>query len=482
MIKQKSLKTNFIMNMVLTISSFLFPIITFPYSSRILLPEGMGKVNFAISVITYFSMIAQLGIPTYGIRATAKVRDNKYELTKVVHEIILINIITCIIMYVLFFISLMAVPQFKNEKLLFIIFSINIIFNIFGVEWLYKGLEEYSYIAIRSIIFKIVSIILMFILVHKKSDYIIYGGIMVFANIGSNILNFINLHNYISFKPIGRYNLIRHIKPILVFFSMSVATAIYTNLDISLLGFLATNVDVGYYSAGVKIKSILLGIVTSLAAVLLPRASYYLENNLKNEFIDLSSKAINFIFIIAIPLTFYFILFASEGINFISGDAYRGAVLPMQIIMPTIFLIGLSNIIGIQMLVPLGREKIVLYSEIAGAIVNILMNLIFIPRYQAIGAAMATVSAELSVTIFQIYVMKDLVISMFKKVKFIKIIIGVLLSSIISIWIKMANLNSFLTLITSSFAYFGIYFLLLLFMKETMICYIKNQIMKYIIR
>lgn len=152
--KERSLKFNFIMNSLLTVSSIIFPLITFPYVSRILLPEGNGKVSFVASVVAYFSMLSQLGIPTYGIRACAKVRNNKEELSRTVHELFIINLIMSFLVYFIFACSLYLVPQFREEKTLFIITSLTIIFNAIGVEWLYKGLEQYAYITVRSIIFK----------------------------------------------------------------------------------------------------------------------------------------------------------------------------------------------------------------------------------------------------------------------------------------------------------------------------------------
>lgn len=147
-----------------------------------------------------------------------------------------------------------------------------------------------------------------------------------------------------------------------------------------MLGFMTSDADVGYYNAAVKIKSILVSIVTSLGVVLLPRASYYVEHNLMKEFYRITKKAINFVFLVATPMVIYFIIFAKEGIFFLSGSAYAGSIIPMQIIMPTLLLIGLTNIMGIQILVPLGREKTVLYSEIAGVIVDVILNALLIPR------------------------------------------------------------------------------------------------------
>ena len=171
MSKQRSLKMNFIMNALLTMSSFIFPLITFPYISRILLPTGMGKVNFATSIINYFLLFSQLGIPTYGIRACARVRDNKEELTRVTHELLFINIVISTLSYIVFFITVFTVPRLYNDKTLFILMSFTIILTAIGMEWLYRALEQYTYITVRSIIFKFIALAAMFLLIHKQSYY-----------------------------------------------------------------------------------------------------------------------------------------------------------------------------------------------------------------------------------------------------------------------------------------------------------------------
>lgn len=181
MSKTKSLKLNFIMNTILTMSQFIFPLITFPYVSRILLPEGTGKVSFATSVVSYFAMFAQLGIPTYGIRACAKIRDNREKLTKTVQELFIINFTMSLIAYVALFGAIALVPRLQQDKSLFLIVSLTILFNAIGMEWLYKALEQYTYITIRSIIFKFIALVAMFALIHQKSDYVIYGGISILA-------------------------------------------------------------------------------------------------------------------------------------------------------------------------------------------------------------------------------------------------------------------------------------------------------------
>ncbi|MEG1820708.1 MAG: flippase [Malacoplasma sp.] len=467
--KNKSISFNFMMNSILSISTFIFPLITFPYVSRILLPEGVGKVSFATSVIAYFLMFAQLGIPIYGIRSCAEVRYNREKLSQTVHEIFLINLITGLISYLLLIFSICNIDRLRDEKSLFLVTSFTVIFNSLGLNWLYQGLEKYTYITIRSLIFKIISIIAMFLFVKDKNDYVIYSGICVFAAGGENILNFLNLNKYIDFNFNHNYKIKKHIKPILVFFAMSVATTIYTNLDNVMLGFLVSSTEVGYYNTAIKIKVILTQLVTSLGTVILPRASYYYQNQRKSEFNRIICKSFKFVTLVGIPLMAYFILYAKESVLFLSGSSYVQAVLPMRIIMPTVVFIGFSNVMGFQMLIPMGKEKVVLVSEIIGAIANIIMNGIFIPQYGAAGAAVGTLVAEALVSIIQFIVLRRTLNPMLKEIKFFGILLSIGLAVFVSFFFKYMNISNFGILICSSISFFAIYLSLLIMCKEPLI-------------
>lgn len=467
------------MNALLTMSSFIFPLITFPYISRILSPVGTGKVNFATSFISYFTMVAQLGIPTYGIRACASVRDDKTKLTRTVHELLAINLIMSILSYLVLFILLFTVPKLQDDRTLYIIVSANILLTSIGVEWLYKALEQYTYITIRSIIFKLIALIAMFVLIHEQKDYVIYGGISIFAGCASNVMNFINAHKYIGIKPVGDYHLKRHLKAVGVFFAMSCATTIYLHLDTIMLNFMIpdADADVGYYGAATKIKTILVSIVTSLGTVLLPRVSYYIKQNLMTEFNNITKKALNFVFLLATPLTVYFMIFAKKGIYFLCGDQYDNAIIPMQIIMPTLILIGITNILGIQILVPLGKEKYVLYSEIAGAITDLVLNAILIPFYASSGAAIGTLVAEFVVLVVQYMVLKKEVTPAFKAIKYYKIGIALAGGILASVWVLWLPIKSnFIVLLLSACLFFLIYGILLIILKETLVIDILNQV------
>lgn len=485
----KSIKQNFIMNSILNLSSIIFPLITFPYISRILLPVGTGKIGFATSFISYFVMFAQLGIPTYGVRECAKVRDNRLELSRTAQELLIINLIMSFFAYIVLFLALEFIPRLQEDKTLYLIISSTILLTAIGMEWIYRGLEQYTYITIRSIVFKLMAMIAMFLLVHHKSDYVVYGVITIFASVASNIMNFIHVTNYISLKPVGGYNFRKHLKPISVFFFMSCATTIYTNLDAVMLKFMTNDIEVGYYDEAIKIKGVLVSIVTSLGTVLLPRSSYYLENKNYKEFYNISQKAFNFVFVFAMPITLYFSLFARESIYLISSSAYEGAVIPMIFIMPTVLIIGITNIIGIQMYVPLGKQRIVLRSEICGALTDFAVNLLFIPLYGGAGAAIGTLLAELSVFMVQFKELREDK-KMFRTIKVLKIICALLVGVAFSYWIKYfgltqrfgETLGSLLILTISSILFFASYSCTLIFLREPFAVYVKDEIKQYIIK
>lgn len=464
---QKSIKLNFIMNACLTMSSFIFQLITFPYVSRILLPAGTGRVSFAASLIAYFTMFAQLGIPTYGIRICAKVRDDREKLTKTAQELLIVNLGMGAISYIVLFLLIITVPRFREEWLLYTVMSFSVILNSIGMEWIYKALEQYTYIAVRSVIAKIVALAVMFLLVRTETDYVIYGGITVLASSASYLFNFIHVHKFISLKPIGKYDFRKHLKPIGTFFAMACATTIYTNLDNVMLGFMSNEINVGYYDAAIKIRKVLLSVVTSLGAVILPRASYYVEHRLWDEFYRITAKAFSFVLVVAMPMTVFFMLFAKESIYFLSGESYAGSILPMQVIMPTLFLVGITNVLGLQVLVPLGREDVVLKAEVFGAVIDVVINLILIPQYAALGAAIGTLAAEFTVLVVQLKALPVRTRKVFYSIHYGKLIIALIFGCIMSLWVKHLEIRTFSALLIASSLFFGSYGLILFLLKRS---------------
>lgn len=413
----KSLKKNSFYSFINAFTKLIFPIITFPYASRILHPEGIGQVNFAVSIETYFAMIAGLGIGSYATREAAKRRDNKFELSKFSKEILTINFISMIVAFALLFIALITVPKFEQYRVLILVRSTNIFFTTIGLEWLYRAEEEFKYITLRSLIFKFAGLAFLFIFVRNQDDTIEYTIFGILTSVASNICNLFHSRKYIDYRIKCKLELKKHLKFIFTFFGMAVVTSLYTVLDTSLLGFLSDDFQVGLYSAATKLNKLTLHLITALIAVLLPRLSYYAKNNEHEKFVKLSQKSASIVIMLALPVIVGLIFLAKPLILVFSGEEYLKAIPAMNIISPIVLFISISSLIGSQIFAAIGKEKLTLISVCIAAAMNITMNIIFIPKYGAVGAAIGTVAAEFSVAFFQVfylrkYICKDIIISL----------------------------------------------------------------------
>lgn len=475
---EKSIKKNFIWNTLLKLSSIIFPLIIYPYVSRVIGVESIGRVSFATSVISYFMIISQLGIPTYGIRIIAQNADNKQNLSKNTSEILYINIFTTIIAYIVLGIMIAIVPRFHEDSFLLIITSLEMIFTTIGMGWLFSGLEQYSYITIRSLVIKLLSLVCIFIFVKNREDYFLYALILVLAIAGSGIINFFYSRKFVQLQRLKGLDYNAHIRPILVFFLMSVATTVYTSLDTIMLGFMTDNVAVGLYTSAIKVRSVLLGLVNALAVVVLPRASYYVKENKIDDFVRVSRKTFHFIILIALATWVYFSVFAKECILVLSGKEFLGATAPMVIIMPTVLVCGLSNLTAIQMLVALGKEKSVLVSQVIGAIIDFVLNFIFIPIYGASAAAGATLVAEVVILIIQVHTLHKMDIKLSGSFKYYRVVLSILIAIILCAWIKILDLNALVTLIISATIFFIVYAILLIAFKDSIAIEIFHDFIK----
>lgn len=403
-----SIRENFIYNIINTVCGLLFPLVTYPYAFRILTANGIGIVNFLNSIISYIVLLTSLGIPLYGIRETARVRDNPRELTRTTIEIISLNLFLNIIGYLIVFILCLTIPEIKELWGLFILLSTSIIFTTLGCQWFYSGIEDFKYITIRGLIVRIACTVFLFLVVKSKNDLYWYALYTVLITSGNYIINFICLKNKISVKSISisELNILKHIKPASAVFIFSLITSIYLNLDKVMLGFMQDAKSVGYYTASSQIAHILITIVAALGAVMLPRSSNLIKLGKFEDFYRLLKKAYYFIIMLAMPLCIGCFIMAPVLIHVFCGSGYDPAIQTLRILCPIIIALGVSNLIGLQMLYPMDLIKLVTFSTCIGATINFTLNVLLIPLFSQDGAAIASVAAECSVTITQIILAK----------------------------------------------------------------------------
>lgn len=398
--QEKSIQKNMIMSAILTMSNFVFPLITYGYVARVLTAAGTGKVAFVSSILSYFVFFAGLGVHAYGRREAAKVRNDKHALSKLTHELMAINGITVGISYIVLFILLQVVPTFQEYKPLFRVMAVHILLAPMGVEWFYEGLEEYSYITKRSILFKLVSVVLTFVLIRSREDVLWYGFLTVFTTCASKVCNLWNLHRYIYRSYLGDYDLKRHIKPVIVLFAASAAITIYASFDITMLGFISTETEVGLYNASVKVERIIQGLSTAIVAVLIPRMANYFGTQQWDKIREMTARTIRLTLLLAVPVCVYVMVFSESVMGFVAGPEFVSMGNVQRIKMLCVIMSSFTYVFGSQLLIPIGKEKRYTQSITVGLLINLIMNSLLIPGMGAIGAALGTLLTELWNVIF----------------------------------------------------------------------------------
>lgn len=406
---KKSIGVNAFLNGFRSVLNLFFPIITFPYVSRVLSVSGIGIYNFSNTYINYFILIAGLGISTYAVREGAKYRDNQQKIQDFSSQVFSINIIATIIAYVLLFVSLLIFKNLRNYISCILIFSLQILFTTLGTEWIYTIYEDYAYITIRSIAFKIISIILLFLLVKKPEDYLIYAAITVFASVGSNILNFVHAKTFIHIKLTTNINWKYHLKPILIIFASALAVNIYTASDTTILGLLKNDYAVGIYSTSVKFYQISQSLLSAILLVTIPRLAFLWGQKKLKEYNTVLIKVINILGIMVLPASVGLIMLSQEAVLIIAGKKYLPSINSLRIIAWAIIFSIFSWIFSDCVLIPAKREKLVLRNTIITAIENIMLNFILIPFMSYDGTSLSTVLAEFSVMILNGYSCRDII-------------------------------------------------------------------------
>lgn len=397
--KEKSLAKNYLFNILKTTMGILFPLITFPYATRVLGAESLGKINYATSIVSYFLLLSALGLQTYAIREGAGYREDKEALNKFGTEMFLINSLLTVAAYAAFFVCLGLVPKFHEYRILLMISSVTIVFNTMGFNWLYSVFEEYAYITVRAILFQIISLAALLLLVKNAEDYYIYATINVFASAGSNICNFIRMRRYMKLFPGGHYELRKHMKPIITIFGMSVAGTIYQDSDITIIGYMKGDLSVGLYSAAVKIMYVITNMISSLGAVILPRMSYYMKSGRKDQFDKLTGRTISFVLMLTFPIAMGLFLLSEEMLLLVCGAEFIGASLALKILAFNIILSPLNGVVVNQLFITLGKEKTSLKVMILSCLFNVFANVLMISRLGYEAAAFTTICSEVIVLV-----------------------------------------------------------------------------------
>lgn len=390
----KIIRWNMVLNSIKNIMGFLFPLITFPYITRVLGVENVGRFNFSKSVINYFVLIAGLGIGGYAIREGAKLRNDATGFRQLSNELFSINMISTIASYGLLLIFLIFVPKFHGYMDLLLILSAEILFKTIGIDWLYSIYEDYMYITIRTILFQFISLVIMFLFVKSEKDTAIYALATVISAAGSNLMNFIHSKKYCHMGLTLNIDWKRHLKPIFIFFATSATILIYVSSDTTILGFMCDDRTVGIYSVSTKVYFIIKTILSSIIVVSIPRLASLLGEKKSDEFQKVAQNVYGTILTFIFPAIIGLILLRKPLILLFAGKSYESATSSLFLLCIAMICCFGAYFWGQCIIVLMGLEDILFKATIVSALVNIVLNFILIPFWKENAAAFTTIIAE----------------------------------------------------------------------------------------
>ena len=463
----KSLKKNYIYNLTYQILVMIVPLITTPYLSRVLGAESIGIYSYTLSITTYFILFGSLGVAMYGQREIAYVQEDIEKRSKVFYEILLMRFTTLGISIIIFYITFAMKGQYS---VYYKILLLEIIANALDISWFFQGIEEFKKTVIRNTIVKVVSVMCIFTFVKSSNDLNKYFLIYVLSTFLGNISLWMYMPKYIERISIKELQIFRHLKPTVGLFVPQVAVQIYTVLDKTMIGAIVEDKsEVGFYEQAQKMIKLLITISTSLGTVMVPRMANTFARGDKKKLIEYINMSFRFVLILVFPVMFGMVSVANKFVPIFYGSGYEKVIILINIIVPIVLAIGLSNVIGTQYLLPTKKQKEYTISVTVGAFVNFILNMIFIRLWKSVGASIATVIAEFTVTGVQFYMIR-------KEIKFVDIIklmknyvVSGLIMLCISVIIGKIINNNIVSITIQILVAVLVYFTVLIVLKDEMI-------------
>lgn len=471
----KKILKNYLYNLVYQILAMVLPIITTPYISRVLKPEGVGDYNYAFSIVSVVIIVCQLGTNLYGQREIAFVQTDMYSRSKVFWEIVIIRAITTIIILPIY---LLVALEYREYSSLLLWMSLYLFANIMDVSWFFQGLEDFKKTAIRSVGVKIIGAGLIFLIIKNEYDLVKYAIVLAISQLLGNIVLLTKIPEEIIIVRIKALELKKHMGPIMALFLPTAAVYIYTYIDKIILGILSTNDEVGYYSQAEKIVKLLMTVLTSLGIVLLPHVSTIVKSGETKKIRKEISEVVAYIFGLGFPMVIGSIVIGDRFIPWFLGTDYMRSIILFKVLSPLIVIIGLASVVGQAILIPLKKQKIYSISILLGAFINLVCNLGLVPYLDSLGSAIGTIVTELMVTSIQVYaVYKCIGINVLKiliqsyRYLIASLIMGIIMR-LVSNYLPKCTIMMFAIVIIG----IVVYFLLLLLLKDKLINKLKLKL------
>lgn len=396
-----STKRNFAWNLTLTMANYIFPLLTYPYVTRVLGVAKIGACNYVDSIINYFVMFASLGVTSLGIREVAKNKYDQKSLSIVFSSLLSFNVILTFICIAILISITYSINFFEQYKPFLLVGIFKLAFSAILIEWFFQGISNFRYITIRSIIVRFFYVIAVFLFIHKPKDAIIYYSLTCGVVVINSILNYNHSKHFVKIS-IKNIKLNLFISAIISYGIYRILTSMYTSFNVIFLGSVSNDIEVGFFTTATKLYSILMGVFSAFTAVMVPKISELLATNNMLKVKCIAEKTFDLVFSLSIPIIIICYFYADLIINIISGTGYEGAIIPFRIVMSLLLVVALEQIIIQQFLMANKESKNVLWLSLTGAIVGIILNIVLTPTYYAIGSSISWVCSEFAILLLSI--------------------------------------------------------------------------------
>lgn len=481
--RKVSLTKNFIYNLIYNVFNVIAPLLVAPYISRVIGVDGVGIRSYTLSIVSNFIIIASLGTATYAQREIAMCRDNKLEYSKKTLEIGLLRALMSFIIAIIYSICFVFPIFNKQYNLIYSILLLNIVSNILDFSWFFQGIEEFKKISLVQLMTKIVFVILVFTLVNDANDLNLFVLLNSLVLLFNSIIPCIWIPRYCVKVTLKDIELVKHLKASMVYFIPTIAVQIYTVLDKTMIGAITNSTaENGYYEQADKLLKVVLSVVTSINIIMRSRISYLYVKKDISAIKNLIGKSLDLLTFFAYPIIFGVISIADWFVPIFFGDGYEKVIELLYILSPIVLIIGISNLVGTHYYTPIGKQSTSNKFLIVGSVVNLIINAILIKPFGSIGAAIASVMAELVITILylwygkEVIYLKDIIKKSVKNIVASCIMFAIVL--ILKSILEYSVLNLGLAIIIGIFTY-GI---ILLLLKDEFVLFVLGKLKEKLIK
>lgn len=441
-----SVKKNLSWNILLTVSGYIFPLLTFPYVTRVLGADNLGLSNFALSIVDYAIIFANLGLATIGCRYIPQCNDDVDKRNHVFSHLVTLHVVLSSIILVIYTACVFLVPQLYEHKILYLVGITKIISNVFLVEWLFQGMQDFRYVTLRTLIIRFLYVVAVFVLVRHKEDYDIYFYVTIAQVVVNAIVNWRYSKKYVKFK----FSLQGSKEYVFPIFSMGInriLLSFYATFNVIFLGFNCDDASVGYFTTATKLYGIFLSLFAAYNGVFVPYLNSLFGKGDMIQFKNYVGYSFTIVNLLSIPLIVIGFFLAPEIIRLIAGPGYERAVLPFQIVLIQVLLVGVAQILENQILLSLKKFKEVLICTSVCTTISVIILIVFVPSYAEIASAYAVAIPHVLEVFLLYYFARKAIDIKYPLADFVKNLLACVPIVIICVLTKLLPLNFFWVLL-----------------------------------